>query len=227
MSAQTDAKRTAGYAAAQFIQEGMLVGLGTGSTAEHFIAALIERCRAGLKIKAIASSRKSMALAIEGGIPLISNEDFTHLDITVDGADEITLAKESIKGGGGALLREKILAASSKEVLFIVDESKLVAQLGTFPLPIEIALFGYQSTLKRMMTLGFQGKLRLTSAQEPWITDNGNYIVDLQMKGFISDVEKLNQSLCQVPGVIETGLFYKLPSKILIGYAEGRTKIID
>lgn len=223
----TPAKRTAGYAAAQFVQDGMLVGLGTGSTSEYFIKALIERCHAGLNIKAIASSKKSMMLASEGGIPLIPDDELTHLDLMVDGADEITVTKDLIKGGGGALLREKILAAASREIIFIVDESKIVTQLGAFPLPVEIAPFGYKATLRHIDNLGYQGILRRTSVQELFVTDNGNYITDLHMKESIKNPEKLHHRLCGVPGVVETGLFYHLPSKILVGYQDGHTKLMD
>jgi ribose 5-phosphate isomerase A len=221
------AKRAAGYAAAQLVQDGMLVGLGTGSTAKYFIEALIERCHAGLKIKAIASSKKSLALAAEGGISLISDDALEHLDLTIDGADEITLTKDLIKGGGGALLREKIIAAASRQIIFIVDESKIVTQLGAFPLPVEIAPFGYKAILRHIDNLGYQGIVRRTSIQELFVTDNGNYITDLHMKEPIKNPEKLHHRLCGVPGVIETGLFYHLPSKILVGYQDGSTKLID
>lgn len=227
MSEPTQAKQAAGKAAAQFVEEGMLVGLGSGSTAEWFISALTERCREGLKIKAVASSKKSRDLADLGEIPLIADDDFSHLDLTVDGADEITLSKQLIKGAGGALAREKILAAASRKIIFIVDDSKIVEQLGASPVPVEIIPFAYKATVQHINNLGYQGILRRTSIQELFVTDNGNYIIDLHAKPPIAHPEKLHQRLCGIPGVIETGLFYNLPSKILIGYQDGQTKLID
>lgn len=220
------AKTAAGHAAAQLVKDGMLVGLGTGSTAECFIHALIDRCREGLKITAIASSQRSASLASNAGIRLIPNEDVVSIDLTVDGADEITRKKQMIKGGGGALLREKILATASKELIIIVDEKKVVEQLGAFPLALEIAPFAYLATLDHLTKLGYQGSFRYTASKQLYLTDNGNYIIDLHFNKPITDPQAEHQRLCSIPGVLETGLFFNLPAKIIIGFSDGRTEFI-
>ncbi len=220
------AKQAAGHAAAHYVQEGMLVGLGTGSTAEYFIQALIERHHKGLAFTAIASSMRSRQLVTAAGIPLLADDDITSIDLTVDGADEITPTMQLIKGGGGALLREKIVATASSQVIFIVDETKVVKQLGASPLPVEIVPFAYKATLHLIAQLGHQGTLRCTAPQKPYLTDNGNYIIDLHLKHLVTNPEQLNHSLRVIPGVVETGLFYDLPSKIIIGYNDGHTELI-
>ena len=156
------AKKAAGQVAAELIQNGMIVGLGTGSTARFFIESLGKRCREGLKISAIATSKQSTHLANELGIPLIDPDNITSVDITVDGADEIDQNKNMIKGGGGALLREKLLALSSREMIVIIDQTKIVENLGKHPLPVEIAQFIYQTTIHRIEDEGLEGKLRET-----------------------------------------------------------------
>ena len=219
------AKKAAGKAAAELIEEGMLVGLGTGSTASFFIEALGKRCREGLKISAIATSQQSTRQAEQLGIPLKDPETITSLDVTVDGADEIDHHKNMIKGGGGALLREKILAQSSQEMIVIIDETKLVDHLGTHPLPVEIAQFIYRSTLQRLEAKGYQGVLRLKRDNMPYLTDNGNYIVDIQYSTPITDPIKEQEKLKSITGVIETGLFYQLAGRIVIGYEDGFVKV--
>ena len=173
------AKKAAGYAAADLIQGGMVVGLGTGSTTAFFIEALARRHREGLKITAVATSEQSKRQAEHLGIPMLDPEIITILDVTVDGADEIDPAKNMIKGGGGALLREKLLAQSSREMIVIVDETKLVDHLGDHPLPVEIAPFVYRTTIQRLQNNGYQGALRMTRENTPFVTDNGNFIFDI------------------------------------------------
>ena len=219
------AKKAAGKAAAELIEEGMLVGLGTGSTASFFIEALGKRCQEGLKISAIATSQQSTRQAEQLGIPLKDPETITSLDVTVDGADEIDHHKNMIKGGGGALLREKILAQSSQEMIVIIDETKLVNHLGTHPLPVEIAPFIYRSTLQRLEAKGYQGVLRLKRHNMPYLTDNGNYIVDIQYSTPITDPIKEQEKLKSITGVIETGLFFQLAGRIVIGYEDGFVKV--
>lgn len=219
------AKKSAAYAAASFIQNGMTVGLGTGTTATFFIERLIERCREGLKISAVATSSRSEALARQGGIPI---EDINHLlaiDLTVDGADEIDINKCMIKGGGGALLREKIVASMSKEMIVIVDETKLVNKLGKFPLPVEIVPFGYTATIHHIEKLGWSGKLRMTPTDEFFRTDNGNYIYDIHFNELINDPEQLQHRLREIVGVIESGLFIRLAKRVVIGYNNGNVEI--
>jgi ribose 5-phosphate isomerase A len=219
------AKKAAGQTAAELILEGMLVGLGTGSTAAFFIEALGKRCREGLKISAVATSQQSVRQAQHLGIPLIDPNTVTSLDITVDGADEIDHHKNMIKGGGGALLREKLLAQASKEMIVIIDETKLVDHLGDHPVPIEIAPFVYQSTLHRIEQRGYRGVLRLTRDKDPFITDNGNYIFDIQYTSPILHPEKEHERLKTIAGVIETGLFFHVAKRVVIGYEDGFVKV--
>lgn len=226
MSNLSIAKQASGYAAAQYVQDGMIVGLGTGSTAEHFIHALIDRCKNGLRITGVATSKRSRDLALQANIPMLPDDAITSIDLTVDGADEITLKKQMIKGGGGALLREKIVAAASKEIIIVVDETKVVKELGAFPLAVEILPFAYLSTLAHLKTLGYVGAQRFTDKQKPYVTDNGNYIIDLHFRGPIDNPKQEHQSLCSIPGVMETGLFFDLPVKIIIGFPDGQTELI-
>lgn len=219
-------KQAAGYEAAKLVQEGMKVGLGTGSTAYYFIEKLIERCKNGLKIQGIATSKKSTEQAKAGGIPLLNPDEFTELDIDVDGADEIDLNKQMIKGGGGALFREKIIAKSSKKMVVVVDESKVVKKLGHHALPIEISPFGLASTLKQIEDLSLSGELRKNKDQL-YQTDNGNLIFDARLDRVQEDYRKLDQKLHEIPGVIETGFFWDLAKQVIIGYTDGHVEIKD
>lgn len=220
------AKKAAGYAAAELILDGMNVGLGSGSTSAYFIEALAKRCQAGLKISAIAASVSSTRLAQAGGIPLLDPQSITALDLTVDGADEIDHKKNMIKGGGGALLREKLLAQASREMVVIIDETKLVDHLGaTFPVPVEITPFAYQTTLNNINNEGYQGTLRLTREDHFYVTDNGNYIYDIHYPSPIQDPEHEHAQLKAITGVIETGLFFHIAGRVVIGYKDGCVKI--
>lgn len=219
------AKKAAAQKAAALIEDRMQVGLGTGSTAAYFIEALGERVQQGLKITAIATSQDSMRQAQKLGIPLLDPDSITALDITIDGADEIDPLNNMIKGGGGALLREKLLAHSSRKMLVIVDETKIVAHLGAHPLPIEIAPFAYKTTLKRLEEKGYRGTLRLTHENKPFVTDNGNIIFDIQFSTPILNPPLLEQDLKKIAGVLETGLFYNLAGNVIIGYEDGLVRI--
>jgi len=219
------AKRAAGKFAADLIEEGMRVGIGTGSTVFYFIESLSLRCKKGLKIKAVATSEASNALALQGGIPMLNHSEVEALDIDVDGADEIDHQKRMIKGGGGALLREKIVAAMSREMIVIVDENKLVDHLGSFPLPVEIASFCYHSTLKRLRQLGFKGNLRMKEGRL-FITDNGNNIVDIAWDGRANDPGKTNEMLRSIPGVLETGFFFGLAGRVIVGKKDGQVAVL-
>ena len=220
-------KRAAGRAAAELIHEGMLVGLGTGSTAFYFIERLVERCREGLKIKAVASSKTTYELAKKGKIPLIDIELITTLDITIDGADEIDPKKRLIKGGGGALLREKIVASMSREMVVIVDETKLVPHLGRHPLPVEIVPFAYKATLYKLDKLGYKGLLRTDEKGALYVTENHNYIFDLQFGSPCADPEKEHEKIRNTPGVVDTGFFFHLAGRVIIGFNDGKTIIRD
>lgn len=218
------AKKAAGEVAAALIEDGMRVGIGTGSTAAFFIEALGKRCKEGLKITAVATSHRSAKQAEQLGICTEDSSDIVQLDVTVDGADEIDPNKNMIKGGGGALLREKLLAISSTEMIVIVDETKLVEALGAHPLPVEIVPFGYRTTLQRLQQKGHQGLLRLNPDNTPFLTDNGNFIYDIQNPHPILDPEKEHEQLKSITGVVETGLFFHVAKRVVIGYQNGFAK---
>ena len=218
---QVEIKKALGEKAASLVEDGMLIGLGTGSTATSFVHSLIDRCRTGLKISAISSSLRSLELARSGGIPILDMDDFLSLDLTVDGADEIDPKNRMIKGGGGALLREKIVASSSQKMVVIVDESKLVDVLGKFGLPVEIIPFGFQATLSKIRKLGYEGKLRKKSDGSLYITDNGNYIFDIHSPQAFPNPEQDHHRLVELPGIVETGFFFNLPVKVLVGHKNG------
>ena len=224
-SVRAIAKEAAGKAAAELVQEGMLVGLGSGSTASFFIQLLGKRCQQGMHIKALASSKESHKQAIALGIPLIEIDHCSQLDLTVDGADEIDPQKRMIKGGGGAFIREKIIASMSREVVVIIDESKQVKRLGDFPLPIEIIPFAYLATIHHLENAGYSGSLRKNDQQTPFITDNGNYIFDIQLSRPTETPEKEEQKIQKIPGVVETGFFFNLAGRIIIGYNDGHVEI--
>jgi ribose 5-phosphate isomerase A len=220
------AKKAAGTAATDLIKDGMLVGLGTGSTASFFIEALGKKCREeGLQITAVATSLQSMRQANSVGIPMVDSDSVTTLDITVDGADEIDAHKNMIKGGGGALLKEKILAKSSHEMVVIVDETKLVENLGVFPVPVEIATFAYQTTLTRLNDYGYRATMRLNRDQSLYVTDSGHYIADIQFNSPILDPMFENNRLKEIVGVLETGLFFDIAGRVIVGYEDGFAKI--
>ena len=213
-------KKAAAEKALSFIQDGMTVGLGTGSTTAFFIEKLIEKCRLGLKIQAIATSERSLDQARAGGIPLTDINTLQFLDIYVDGADEIDSQKRMIKGGGGALLREKIAAHMSRKVIIIIDESKLVQKLGQRPLPVEIIPFGSTAIIHQLHLIGYKGVLRLSPNNAPYITDNHNFIYDVQLSD--DNIERAHAQITQIPGVVETGFFPSLTGPVIIGFYDGR-----
>jgi len=218
-------KKAVGYLAAELIEEGMLVGLGTGSTAFFFIERLAQRCKEGLKIRAVASSEHSKALAMQGKIPLIDINRVTTVDITVDGADEVDPKKRLIKGGGGAHVREKIVAAMSRELVIIIDESKRVTALGKCKLPVEILPFAHQATMRHMQKGGYQGQLRMTGANQPFLTDNQNLIVDIHFTHLLDEPEKEHETLLHIPGVVDTGFFFNLTGRVITGFSDGQIVI--
>ena len=210
-------KRAAAARAVEFVRPGMRLGLGTGSTARHFVDLLGERVRGGLDVVAVPTSRETEAQAARLGIPLTTLDDTPALDLTVDGADEIGPDLSLIKGGGGALLGEKIVAGASARMIVIADRSKYVDSLGRFPLPIEVARFGLGATMqaieKAIAALQSGGPLRLRRGGDghAFVTDGGHWIVDAALSR-IDDPKALAHALTDVPGVMEHGLF--------IGYAE-------
>jgi ribose 5-phosphate isomerase A len=221
------AKRAAGKAAASLIQDGMRIGLGTGSTAAYFIESLVQRFSQGLKISAVASSKESERQALAGGIPFCDINTITSLDVTVDGADEIDDQKCMIKGGGGALLREKIIASMSKEMIVIIDEHKLVKHLGKFPLPVEIVPFAPAAIIHNIQQKGFQGQMRHGLDGQTYYTDNGNLIFDIKCTTPLTEPESLYVLLKSIPGVVEVGIFCNLAGRVIIGYDSGQVEIKD
>lgn len=220
------AKKVAGAKAATFIEHKMVVGLGSGSTAKFFIEALIDRCKEGLSIQAVSSSKQSMEIAQKGGIVVKDINEVTHIDITVDGADEIDKQKRMIKGGGGAHVREKIVASSSSEMVVIVDETKLVEKLGKKDLPVEIMQFGHFATEKKIRNLGFQGSWRRKRNEELFLTDNNNYLFDIHFTDLPPDLEPIHYQLSLLPGVIDTGFFENLAGRLVVGYKDGKVEVI-
>jgi len=218
------AKKAAGEAAALLVEEGMRVGLGTGSTAFYFIEALSRRCQEGLRVSLVATSEQTARHALKLRLPLEESDAITRLDMTVDGADEVDPEKRMIKGAGGALFREKILAQSSSEMIVIVDESKLVPYLGKHPVPVEISPFLYLSTVERLKELHSSCSLRKDKEGKIYLTDNGNYIVDILFHSPIVDPSREHYALKSVLGVIETGLFFGIKSRVLVGYPDGQVK---
>lgn len=219
-------KKLAADRAAEWIEDGMTVGLGTGSTAYWAIHRIAERVKEGLNIRAAASSIRSEQLARELGIPFVSLDDIDRIDLTIDGADEADDRLNLIKGGGGALLREKILAAASDRFIVIVDESKRVRTLGAFPLPVEIVPFGSRLTLNRLTALGGNPVVRTSDDGSRYVTDNGNWIADCRF-GSIEDPERLQALLNEIPGVVDNGLFVGMASAVVIGKSDGSVEIME
>lgn len=217
-----EAKRAAGKKAVQFIESGMIVGLGSGSTAECFIEALIE---SSLQIQAVSSSRPSTEFAKRGGIVVLDINAVPRIDITVDGADEIDSKKRMIKGGGGAHVREKILASASNEMVVIVDNTKLVPSVGRAKLPIEVMFYGSPAIRMKIEELGYQGKWRLNEDGTLFVTENGNLLFDIQFETPPKAPEHLHEALINIPGVIDTGFFFNMAGRVIIGYPDGKTEI--
>lgn len=220
-----EAKRIAAERAVDDVRDGMIVGLGTGSTAYYAIQRLGQLVQQGLSIQAIATSLQSEQLAKQLGIPLISFSEMTKLDLTIDGADEVDPSFNLIKGGGGALLREKIVAAASKQLTIVVDEHKVVRQLGKFALPVEIVKFGYEATIRKLFQLGCEPILRARDG-ELYVTDNGNYIVDCSFNQIAAPVE-LHRELNLIPGVVDNGLFVGMTKKVIVGYDNGDVQVLE
>lgn len=225
MSTQEEAKKAVGKAAADLIETGMTVGLGTGSTAVYFIDHLILRHKRGLQIKAVSSSKASLERAAKGGISVYDINDISHIDITVDGADEIDPQKRMIKGGGGAHVREKILASCSKEMVVIVDESKLVDRVGRGKLPVEILPYGFPATKRKIEHLGYHGKWRMQSDGSLFITENGNFLLDISFDSPPLSPEHTHAQILHVPGVVDTGFFFELAGRVVVGYFNGKVEI--
>jgi ribose 5-phosphate isomerase A len=223
------AKFAAAKRASALVESGMRVGLGTGSTAAFLVRCLGDRVREeGLKIQSVPTSTRTAHLAREVGIEVFTLEDLPQLDLTIDGADEFDPDLNLIKGGGGALLQEKIVAMASNKMVVITDDSKKVDTLGAFALPVEVLKFGWQTSHEliknRLESLGLGDKpiARRMSGETPYVTDEGNFILDLQL-GHIADAPQLALRLNQIPGVVENGLFIAICERVIIGYQDGTT----
>jgi ribose 5-phosphate isomerase A len=220
-----DFKRQAAARALDYVRPGMRLGLGTGSTARHFVELLGERVRAGLDIVGVATSEATAADARRVGVPLTTLDETPELDLTVDGADEIGGDLTLIKGGGGALLREKIVATASANMIVVADETKWVAALGRFPLPIEVVPFGLGATVRAIEAAvahsGSPGQLVLRrDGSHAFVTDGGHWILDARL-GRIADPRLLADELAAIPGVVEHGLFIGLAQLAILAGPEG------
>jgi ribose 5-phosphate isomerase A len=219
-------KRQAAAQALEHVRDGMKLGLGTGSTAKHFVELLGERVQGGLKVIGVPTSEATRADAVRCGVPLTTLDEIDRLDLTVDGADEIDAALNLIKGGGGALLREKIVAAASDRMIVIADDSKWVATLGRFPLPIEVIPFGLGATQRGIVRAfgqcGLSGKMIVRAGVDghAFVTDGGHWIIDAHL-GQITDAPRLAGLLNSIPGVVEHGLFIGLASIAMLAGPAG------
>lgn len=233
LSPADQAKSAASARALELVEDGMTLGLGTGSTAGWFVRLLSERIkRDRIHVTGVATSSATVWLAEELGVPLRKLEDVSRIDLTVDGADEVDGALNLIKGGGAALLQEKIVAAASDRMVVIADDTKRVARLGAFPLPVEIVRFGWSSTeravaemLEGMDVDGREISMRTGSAG-PLVTEEGHYILDLHL-GRIGDAPALAAALNAIPGVVESGLFINMASAVVIGHGDGTTEVVE
>lgn len=214
-------KRTGAYAA-DYVEQGMTIGLGTGSTVYWLLQELGKRVHEGLHFRAVPTSRQTQTLATELGIPLVDLNQVDQLALTLDGADEIAPGLHLIKGGGGALLQEKIVAAASKQLIIIADESKMVNTLGRFPLPVEVIPFGWKQVQKKIMQqMGCQLVELREKNGDTFVSDHGHYILDCHFSQ-ITDPAELNEAIHLLPGVVETGLFASMADIAVVGYADGR-----
>ncbi|MAA98337.1 MAG: ribose 5-phosphate isomerase A [Stappia sp.] len=224
-----DLKRLAAEAALTEVRHGMRLGIGTGSTAEHFVRALAARVAGGMDVIGVPTSERTAALCKELGVPLTTLEDCPELDLTVDGADELDAHLTLIKGGGGALLREKIVATASARMIVIADASKNVARLGRFALPVEVVPFGLAATrasiARALAGLGYDVPIRLRGGDTPFVTDGGHHILDIEM-GEISDPVAVSRVLLDVPGCVDHGLFIGIADAAYLAGTDGVERLV-
>jgi ribose 5-phosphate isomerase A len=214
-------KKAAAHKAIEFIRDGMVVGLGTGSTAKHLLVALGEQVRAGRKLRGVPTSQETAALARESGIPLIDTENRWEIDAALDGADQVDPNFNLIKGGGGALLKEKIVVASAKQFIVMIDHTKQVSVLGgSFPLPIEVIPFGWGSTARKIEALTKSRVVLRERNGVPFKTEAGHLIVDVHIDR-IDRPGELETALNLIPGVVETGLFVGRTNVLIVGTPQG------
>ncbi|MEM8842988.1 MAG: ribose-5-phosphate isomerase RpiA, partial [Pseudomonadota bacterium] len=227
------AKFVAAKRACDFVESGMRVGLGTGSTAAWLVRCLGELVREdGLKITGVPTSARTAELAEQVGIKVVTLDEAKWLDVTIDGADEFDPELNLIKGGGGALLHEKVVATASDRMVVIADTSKDVKKLGAFPLPVEVIQFGWQTTkalieetLSSLDVMGHKSELRMNN-DKPFLTDEGNYVLDLHLHR-IGNARQFGMVLNQIPGVVENGLFIDICDVVIVGFGDGRVEVRD
>jgi ribose 5-phosphate isomerase A len=214
-------KKAAALAAVEYVRDGMVVGLGTGSTAKHMVIALGEKVRAGMHIRGVPTSQETATLARQSGIILIDTDNRWEIDVAIDGADQVDPAFNLVKGGGGALLKEKIVAASAKQFIVLVDQTKQVPVLGgSFPLPIEVIPFGWGSTAREIEALTKSPVVLRERNGVPFKTEAGNLIVDVHLAR-IDRPQELEIALNQIPGIVETGLFVGRTDILIVGKHQG------
>lgn len=218
-------KQMVGEKAAEYVKDGMIVGLGTGSTAYYLVEALGRRVKEGLTITGVTTSTRTKEQAESLNIPLVDLNDVDKIDLTIDGSDEISEDYQGIKGGGGALLFEKLVANNSEKVIWIVDDSKMVKTLGAFPLPVEIVSFGYKQLFRLFESKKLQPQLRLNDLKERYVTDGGHYIVDLHLDT-IENPKELATWLDGLTGVVEHGLFLDMVNTVIVGH-EDSVEVLD
>ena len=222
-----DLKRQAARQAIEHVRDGMIVGLGTGSTSTWAVRLLGEKVAAGLGIRGVPTSEATARLAREVGIPLVEFDAIWGIDVTLDGADEVDPGLNLIKGGGGALLREKIVAAASREFIVMVDPTKLVPRLAEkFLLPVEVTPFAWQQTARHLAAVGAQPKQRLAGGNRPFVTDNGNLILDCRFPAGIDDPAGMEAAIDRIPGVVESGLFVHMTRRVVVGYPDGAREMV-
>lgn len=245
LSPQDHAKKAVGYAAVdQFVRDGMTIGIGSGTTMAWFVRALGEKMAGGLDVRGVPTSRRTKAWAEDAGINLVGFEDFDRLDLVVDGADEVDHDGYMIKGGGGALLWERIVADAGDHYLCVADASKLVEHLGAFPLPVEVVQYGYASTLRslrRLLTgLGYDN-IRIVQRMvgdtpgtpaavegeplAPFVTDSGNFLIDIHL-GRLLDAQRLDREIVWLPGVVESGLFTGIADEVMFSDSDGEITVM-
>ena len=212
---QIKEKQIAALKALEFIKSGMVVGLGTGSTVKFMIEGLAVKVKNGLNIKTVSTSAATRILAESLGIRISELNEVNRIDLTIDGADEVDPQLNGIKGGGGALLYEKIVASNSKKNIWVVDSSKYVKELGKFPLPVEVLPFGSEQIFNKFNSSGYRPGFRMRD-DKFFVTDGNHYIIDLHLT-YIEKIRKLNAQLKSIPGVIETGLFIDICDILIVG----------
>lgn len=219
-------KKSVAYKSVEEIENGMVVGIGTGTTAAYMIEALGKRVKEeALSVRCVPTSRASMQLGKEAGLSLVSLNEVSRVDITIDGADEVGPSFNGIKGGGGALLMEKIVSLNSDRVVWIVGEDKMVDQLGSFPLPVEVVRFGHEKLLQEFQALNWSPVLRMNEKKEPYLTDYQNYIIDLELEKKIDPVT-IADEIKLMTGVVEHGVFIQEADRVIVGSKEG-IEILD